>query len=181
MPPVPKTIGPGWRCDACGYSLQGLPDRAEQIQCPECGHTARPVGATPIPSAAGMVLSALVSLGSLAAAGYALWFAHMSRGADLSAPEAIALQLTALTVAAGLVFLSVVIWFVPSGRWPIVRWVGAIVPAALAAVSAWSLLRWGGLFSLAALAYGVGATSLLVHPELERWLRRKAPRASSRR
>ena len=80
--------------------------------------------------------------------------------------------LVPLAVAAGMLYVGVVAWGVPSGRWRIGRYLGAIVPATLGAIWGWDLFRWGNYVVLPLLIFCIMAFSFLLQPEINRWLRR---------
>ena len=174
MPSALKTLGPGWRCDACDYPLEGLPDRAEHTQCPECGHTARPVGAPPVPTTGEVVFTALLSLVSLVGAGYALWFAWIVWQVGFSLQETLSRGLPAIALAAALMFLSIVLWAAPSGRWRAARWLACLAPAALVVLSVAVPLPPSGLAALVLIPFALLSITWLISPELGRWLRRPA-------
>lgn len=169
---VSRTLGPGWRCNACDYPLEGLPDRSEHTQCPECGHTARPVGARSVPSTAAVVFAVFLSVGSLVASAYAAWIGWLM--VNISGPEG----WIAIALAAGWVAVAAAVWGTVDGRWTIVRWLAAIVPATCAAFGAWAAQSIYDLIPVAYLCFGTIAAAWLINPELDRWLRR--PRSSAR-
>src|SRR5690606_23097683 len=125
-------LAPGWRCDACEYSLEGLPNRAEETQCPECGHTGRPVGAPAVASDAAVVFSLLLSLGSLVAAGFTAWAGWVML--SIIGPEG----WIAIALAAGWLVVAVLVWAAVDNRWARGRSLGANVPAGCAAVAPWA-------------------------------------------
>lgn len=171
-----RTLASGWRCDACSYALEGLPDRAEDTQCPECGHIGRPVGAPPIASTGEMVVASFLSLGSLAAACFALWIAWIVGQIDFSRREVLVMRLPALGLGAALVLLAVVVWAVPSGRWRAARWLGCLGPLGLAAVT----LVEAGFLTIITVPFALVCIVWLISPEL-RWLHQPGNRERLRR
>lgn len=73
----------------------------------------------------------------------------------------------------GMIYVAVAVWLVPKPRWPIIRWAGAAFPAAPIAYSAWIAIVAPSPLFLFTLAYGAGAGSFLISPELKsswRWM-----------
>lgn len=160
-----RTLAPGWRCDVCEYPLEGLPDRDEETQCPECGHIGRPVGAPPIASTGEMVVASFLSLGSLATACLALWAAWIVGKVDFSRQEMLMMRLPAIALAAALLLLAVVVWAVPTGRWRAARWLGCAGPLGLAAVA----LIGASFLTIVLVPFALVCIAWLISPEL-RWL-----------
>lgn len=167
-----RVLAPGWRCEACEYSLEGLPNRADQTQCPECGHTAPPVRSKAARRRTDIALAAMLSMWCALLAGLMGLPAWSElRGQSSPPPDLVNDAMAPLAAAAGMLYVGVVAWGVPFGRWRVGRYVGATVPAALGAIWGWDLLRWGNLCVLPLLIFCVMALSFLLQPEINRWLR----------
>lgn len=173
-----NTLGPGWRCDACDYCLEGLPDRGESTQCPECGHVGRSFASPPPPlspvTIAGFGAAAPISALSIAFA--ATFLSRIQGSISVGYGERTAIE---LSIAVALIYLGIAVWLVPRRRYPLIRWFGVLADAA---VVAWCIgdfmAPWHGSFvTLPLLVHGILAAALLASPEaalLRKRLRRKA-------
>lgn len=128
-----------------------------------------------MPRTAAMALAAVISSLCIVLAGLAGLGAYAASQADTSAPEQRRHGLIGLGIALAILYMGIAVWGVPLRRWRIARFVGAMIPAGLGLAAAWTLLSDGGYFSLGVLTLSILALSYLVHPEIDRWLRRRRP------
>lgn len=175
-----RILAAGWRCDVCEYPLDGLPDRAEETQCPECGYTGRPVGAPAVPRTAAMALAAIVSGLSVLVAGFAGMIGYAASQADTSSVERMTGGLLGLGFVAGVLYVAAVVWAVPFARWRIARFIAALIPVAVGAFAAYWMLRLGSLFEAPFFAWSVLAFSYLLYPEMNNCLRGRLPWSANR-
>lgn len=175
MTSAPRTLGPGWRCEGCGYLLEGLADSAAGTRCPECGHIGQPVGQETPPTVASALFGALVSVGSFAAAWLALAGVWWLTRSEATGAEVAVGGMLMLGVAVALLDMALVAWRTPTRRWPAIAWIGIAAPVAIAVIAATWLLRSGDLVFLGVLAFAIIGLTLLVHFELERRWREGRP------
>lgn len=83
-----------------------------------------------------------------------------------------------LIVGWGMLYVAVAAWMVPSGRWPLIRWAGAVFPAALIVYSAWAMAEAPSALVVLTFVYGAGAGAFLVSPEVRSWWQRMRERGA---
>lgn len=167
-----QALGPGWRCGSCGYPMDGLPDRAANTQCPECGKEGNPAGATAGPPRWAWALAGIVSALFGAAAVALLDLAYAVSHADTSDEERRVGGLIGLGVCLLAAYVTVVVWPAAAGRWTFARWIGAVALLALFGATVLGVVvnsRWQGFDMVRIALSGLGILVLLQW-DIARWL-----------